>query len=217
MTSVTTCKNGLSSLFSHTASATAPPGFVTRNISRRAADGSGKNITPSRLIRTSNELSPNGRASAIQWRKLTFVMPRRCASRSAASTISATASVHITEPVGPTFSAIVKEGSPGPPATSSTDRPFTMPASSISASVTGSNILRRVALYFSQNGADSVHSCKTLSASIRSTTSALLTLFGFNLRTNVLCLLSLLNLGQRLLDGAVRFVFQFRVSGQPFV
>ena len=37
------------------------------------------------------------------------------------------------------------------------------------------------------------------------------------LRTNVLCLLSLLNLGQRLLDGAVRFVFQFRISNQPLI
>ena len=37
------------------------------------------------------------------------------------------------------------------------------------------------------------------------------------LRTNVLCLLSLLNLGQRLLDGAVWFVFQFRISNQPLI
>ena len=33
----------------------------------------------------------------------------------------------------------------------------------------------------------------------------------------MLCLLSLLNLGQRLLDGAVRFVFQFWITNQPLI
>src|SRR5205085_8463011 len=68
-----------------------------------------------------------------------------------------TASVHMTEPDGPTTSAIVSEGSPGPPATSSTDWPARMPASSMSARVKGANITRMVGACFSQYGADSRH------------------------------------------------------------
>src|SRR5437879_7656292 len=63
-TSVTTCKNGLYSLFCHTASANAAPFLVTRNISRREVNGLGQNMSPSRQYTTSNELSPNGSESA---------------------------------------------------------------------------------------------------------------------------------------------------------
>src|SRR5437879_11060211 len=72
--------------------------------------------------------------------------------------MSATASVQMTEPLGPTVSAIVNDGSPGPPATSSTVWLSRIRASSIRAAVTGVNIARIVALYSSQYGADSVHS-----------------------------------------------------------
>src|SRR5437764_4595277 len=74
--------------------------------------------------------------------------------------MSATASVQMTEPLGPTVSAIVNDGSPGPPATSSTVWPSRIRASSIRAAVTGANIVRIVALYSSQYGADSVHSLR---------------------------------------------------------
>src|SRR5207253_5776476 len=99
--------------------------FVTRNISRKAAKGSGKNIIPSLQTTASNELFSNGRESAAHCSNATFVSSRRWASLSAAATISGATSVQVTEPVGPTVSAIVKEGSPAPPATSSTTSPST--------------------------------------------------------------------------------------------
>src|ERR1043165_4103668 len=79
-----------------------------------------------------------------------FFNPRRFASRRAPSTISAIASVHVTDPFGPTLSAIVIDGSPAPPATSSTDCPSRMPARSIIASVSGANIPEIVSLYLVQ-------------------------------------------------------------------
>src|SRR6266516_7904433 len=95
-----------------------------------------------------------------------FATPRRFASLSAAATISATASVQVTVPVAPTLSAIVSEGSPGPPATSSTDCPSLMLASAMSASVSGANIDRIVARCLSQYGADSRHCRKVTLARV---------------------------------------------------
>src|SRR5215212_9745535 len=86
-----------------------------------------------------------------------FSRPRRLASLSAASTISGTASVQVTEPVEPTMPAIVSDGSPAPPATSSTDCPSCIPACSTSARVSGANIMLIVAACFVQYFADSRH------------------------------------------------------------
>jgi ATP-dependent Lon protease len=73
-----------------------------------------------------------------------------------------TASVHVTLPSAPTLSAIVSDGSPAPPATSSTVCPSLMPASLIKASVKGANIVRMVPRCFVQNGAVVRHSWRVL-------------------------------------------------------
>src|SRR5437588_324972 len=115
-------------------------------MSRRATSGSGKNIAPNRHTAASNESSPNGSASASHWRNLTFVSARRRASPLAAMTISATASVHVTDPDGPTASAIVSAGSPRPLAPSCTVCTSWTPASSISARRTCPNIARQLSI-----------------------------------------------------------------------
>ena len=156
-----TYENGLRSLLPHTASDSTPFTRTTRNISRRPAIGSGKNIIPSRLTAVSKRLSSNGSESAEHCWNSTLVSPRRRASVSAVLTICATASVQVTEPAGATTSAIESEGSPAPPATSITFWPGPMPASAISARVSGANMVLIVGACFSQCGAVSRHSFKT--------------------------------------------------------
>lgn len=131
-TLVTTHEKGLSSILLQTASDIDPPRFVTLNISRNAARGSGKNMTPSLQTTASNDSVLNGNESAGHCWNETFPSLRRCPSVLDAATISATASVQTTQPIDPTTSAIVNDGSPEPPATSSTELPGTMSAPLIS-------------------------------------------------------------------------------------
>ena len=92
----------------------------------------------------------NGKSSARHWRKVRFLSLRFCASRSAAATISAAASVQTTEPLSPTTSAIASDGSPVPPAISRTTSPTLIAAASMSAAVIGASIVRMVGSYFCQ-------------------------------------------------------------------
>src|SRR5437763_14313725 len=114
-------KNGFESLAVQTANAMQPPGFTTRRISRIAAEGSGNSMMPSLQTTTSNVSDWNGNAAPIHWVNSIFASSRLRASFRDARTISTTASVQTTDPDGPTASAIVIEGSPEPPATSSTE------------------------------------------------------------------------------------------------
>src|SRR6266480_969577 len=86
-----------------------------------------------------------------------FVRPRLPASARAVSTIPATGSVYITDPVGPTMHEIVSDGSPLPPPISSTFWLIPIRASSTRPAVNGANICAISTRYLSQYRAEICH------------------------------------------------------------
>src|SRR6266536_2028876 len=120
ITSVIVEKKGLASFGHQTANARHPSLRTTFNASRTAAAGSAKNIADNLPTATSKVQASNDRSLAEHRLKWVFVRPRRAASAWALSSIPATGSVYITDPVGPTILEIVRDGSPLPAPISST-------------------------------------------------------------------------------------------------
>src|SRR5438552_9446293 len=91
-----------------------------------------------------------------------FVRPRMPASACVVSTIPATGSVYITDPVGPTMPEIVNDGSPLPPPISSTFWPIPIRASLTRPDVNGANICAISARCLSQCRAEVSHASRAL-------------------------------------------------------
>src|SRR5207249_869443 len=79
----------------------------------------------------------------------------------------ATGSVYMTDPVGPTISEIVSDGSPLPPPISSTFWPTPIRGSSIKPAVNGANIWAMSVRYLSQYCAEICHASSVLFCSSR--------------------------------------------------
>src|SRR5205823_6391151 len=161
-TSLTVEKKGLASFGAQTANETYPSWRTTRSASRTPASGSAKNIADNRPTATSNEPSGNGKSSAEHCLNWMFVRARRLASDLAVSTMPATGSVYMTDPVGPTIDEIVSDGSPLPPPISSTFWPIPICASSTRPDVNGANICAMSTRYLSQYRAEACHASRTL-------------------------------------------------------
>ncbi len=105
---------------------------------RVAARGSGMYIKPKRQVTASKSSEGvSAKSSVFIVRNSTFVMPKLRARAMAQPIMSGVISSPITRPRGPTTFAIANAGSPLPHATSSTELPAVMFASSISCCVTG--------------------------------------------------------------------------------
>src|SRR6266702_3351671 len=91
-----------------------------------------------------------------------FARPRLPASARAVSTIPATGSVYITDPVGPTMPEIASDGSPLPPPISSTFWPIPIRASLTRPDVNGSNICTISVRCLSQCRAEVSHASRAL-------------------------------------------------------
>jgi len=110
-----------------------------------------------RLTNSSVMWVGKGRRSAEAIWNCAFLNPRRSAALRAAWIISGAGSIPNTLPSGPTKSAMVNAGSPGPVAISRTVCPPAISPSSTRACVTGANICRVISRCFSQNGAELRH------------------------------------------------------------
>ena len=115
-----------------------PPDRSKPRHARAAARGSGMYIKPKRQVTASKSSEGvSGKSSLFVVRNSTFVMPKLRARAMAQPIMSGVISSPITRPRGPTTFAIANAGSPLPHATSSTELPAVMFASSISCRVTG--------------------------------------------------------------------------------
>ncbi len=115
-----------------------PPDRSVSRHARVAARGSGMYISPKRQVtasKRSDAVLVESSSSII--RNSTFVMPKSRARAAAPPIMSGVISSPTTRPRGPTTFAIANAGSPLPHATSSTELPAVMFASSISCCVTG--------------------------------------------------------------------------------
>src|SRR5207302_1772510 len=160
-------KKGLASFGPQTTNATHPSLRTTLNASRTAATGSAKNIADNLATATPNVQASNGRSLAEHCLKWMFVTPRRSASARALSSIPATGSVYVTDPVGPTILEIVSDGSPLPPPISSTFWPIPICACSTKPDVNGANISVIRSRYLSQYCAEICHASSVLFCSSR--------------------------------------------------
>src|SRR5213594_2819352 len=121
------------------ATATRPPGTSTRCISPRARSASGISMSPNRqTTRSKVRLSKVRRSASISW-NCAFRTPRARARARAPRSMVGEKSTPATKPRGPTRRAMVRAGSPGPVATSSTHMPGRIAASSISRRPNGRN------------------------------------------------------------------------------
>jgi hypothetical protein len=124
--------------------------------------GSTKNIADNLPTAASKVQSAKGRLSAEHCLNRMFVRCFLPASARAVSTIPATGSVYMTDPVGPTMHEIVSDGSPLPPPMSSTFWPIAIRASSTRPDVNGANICAISTRYLSQYRAEICHASRAL-------------------------------------------------------
>src|SRR5437879_1815515 len=122
-----------------TATATRPSGTSTRCISASARSASGISMSPNRQTTRAKGRSAKVRRSAsISW-NCTFRTPRARVRARARRSMVGEKSTPATKPRGPTLRAMVRAGSPGPVATSSTHMPERIPAISTSRRPNGRN------------------------------------------------------------------------------
>ena len=103
--------------------ATRPPGFSTRNISRNTAGLSGARLMTQFEMITSTEASGSGSDSIRARWNSTFVTPALIALTFARPIISGVMSMPIALPVGPTFFAASSTSIPPPQPRSTTTSP----------------------------------------------------------------------------------------------